>query len=259
MLGVVSGFSRTPYQLARTEGPAEAGRCVYDSHVQLLVSVSSPSEAAAALAGGADVIDAKDPLAGALGAVAPAVLREIRRVVGGTRTLSAAIGDASSYASAERDALACRTGGATFVKLGFSGIGSADRAVILLEAAVRGAPAGVIAVAYADSARAGSPTPDAMVDAATRAGTAGILLDTADKDGPGLRALFTAEELAAWTRAAHAAGLLVAVAGKLTASDLLFARDSGADIAGVRGAACEGGRMGHVSVERVRLLRACCG
>jgi uncharacterized protein (UPF0264 family) len=227
--------------------------------VQLLVSVASSSEAAAALAGGADVIDAKDPLAGALGAVRPEVLRHICMVVNGTRTLSAALGDASSEESIERDARAFRDAGATFVKVGFAGADSAARASRLIEAAVRGAGAGVIAVAYADSSRAGSPAPDAMVDAAARAGTAGILLDTADKDGPGLRALFTDEELTAWTSAAHAAGLLVAVAGKLTASDLLFARDSGADIAGVRGAACEGGRMGHVSVERVRLLRACCG
>jgi uncharacterized protein (UPF0264 family) len=227
--------------------------------VQLLVSVSSASEAAAALAGGADIIDAKDPLAGALGAVSPAVLRNIHRAVGDTRILSAAIGDASSDASVEQDTRACLAAGATFVKLGFTGIGSAHRASILIEAAVRGAAAGVIAVAYADSARAGSPAPDAMVDATARAGAAGILLDTADKDGPGLRALFTAGELAAWIGAAHAAGLLVAVAGKLTASDLAFVRDAGADIAGVRGAACDGGRTGCVSADRVRRLRAQCG
>ena len=36
--------------------------------MQLLVSVSDGDEAAAALAGGADIIDAKDPVAGPLGA-----------------------------------------------------------------------------------------------------------------------------------------------------------------------------------------------
>jgi uncharacterized protein (UPF0264 family) len=32
-------------------------------------------------------------------------------------------------------------------------------------------------------------------------------------------------------------------------------RDAGADIAGVRGAACENGRTGRVSADRVRLLQ----
>jgi len=32
-------------------------------------------------------------------------------------------------------------------------------------------------------------------------------------------------------------------------------RDAGADIAGVRGAACVGGRSGTVAADRVRLLR----
>ena len=47
--------------------------------MRLLVSVASATEASAALAGGADVIDAKNPLAGALGAVSVGVLREIHR------------------------------------------------------------------------------------------------------------------------------------------------------------------------------------
>ena len=39
----------------------------------------------------------------------------------------------------------------------------------------------------------------------------------------------------------------MALAGKLMTDDLAFVRDAGADIAGVRGAACEGGRIGRVS------------
>jgi uncharacterized protein (UPF0264 family) len=53
--------------------------------------------------------------------------------------------------------------------------------------------------------------------------------------------------------------LLVALAGKLTADDLAFVRDAGADIAGVRGAACDGGRTGRVSSDKVALLRELCG
>ena len=45
--------------------------------MQLLVSVTDAIEAAAALDGGADIIDAKDPASGALGAVTVDVFRDI--------------------------------------------------------------------------------------------------------------------------------------------------------------------------------------
>ena len=53
--------------------------------MRLLVSVRSEEEARAALAGGADIIDAKEPSRGALGAVEIGVLREIVSVVNGLR------------------------------------------------------------------------------------------------------------------------------------------------------------------------------
>jgi uncharacterized protein (UPF0264 family) len=64
--------------------------------------------------------------------------------------------------------------------------------------------------------------------------------------------------LSAWRRNAHAAGLLVAVAGRLAPEDLPWVRDAGADVAGVRGAACEDGRGGRVNAARVRGLAARC-
>ncbi|MBM3821162.1 MAG: hypothetical protein FJW14_19395, partial [Acidimicrobiia bacterium] len=61
--------------------------------MRLLVSVADAIDAAAALDGGADIIDAKDPRAGALGAVPLTVFREIHARVGGMRPVSAALGD----------------------------------------------------------------------------------------------------------------------------------------------------------------------
>ena len=123
---------------------------------------------------------------------------------------------------------------------------------------MRGGGDGVIAVAYADHDRAGSVAPDALIAIAARAGAAGILLDTADKQGPGLCAIYAPARLTAWITAAHAAGLVVAVAGKLEAGDLESVRDAGADIAGVRGAACVEGRNGAVCSDRVRRLHLAC-
>src|SRR3989441_13176046 len=60
--------------------------------MQLLVSVADASEAHAALLGGADVIDAKDPRQGALGAVRQVVLGAICTAVAAGRALGAAPG-----------------------------------------------------------------------------------------------------------------------------------------------------------------------
>jgi len=218
--------------------------------MRLLVSVRDAVEAAAALAGGADIIDAKEPSAGALGAVAVDTFRDICSAVGSHRPVSAALGDDADEHAVERAARESAQAGAAFVKVGFLSAGAVDP---LLAAAVRGASAaacGVIGVAYVDS-----PVDCAAVlNAVAHAGASGILLDTADKRGPGLRQWMTAAMLARLVADAHDAGLLVAVAGKLTADDLPFVADSGADIAGIRSAACVGGRTGPVSAECVRVL-----
>jgi uncharacterized protein (UPF0264 family) len=226
--------------------------------MRLLVSVATATDAAAALAGGADFIDAKDPSAGALGAVTLPVLHEIASTVSGARPMTAALGDAEDEASLDRAAREYSLAGAQLVKVGFAGISSRARVNTLLRAAAAASAgrAGVIAAAYADHDRAASPSPYEILDAAATAGAIGILLDTADKNGPGLRSLMALASLASWVATAHDAGLLVALAGKLALDDLEFVREAGADVAGVRGAACDGGRAGHVVTDRVRRLLA---
>jgi len=223
--------------------------------MQLLVSVADEDDAAAALEGGADIIDAKDPHAGALGAVSLDVFRRITSVVDRARKVSAALGDANDASTIERLAHDYAAAGAAFVKAGFEEIAPAARVESLIAAAVRGAsPASVIAVAYAD--RTTPLSLDRFIEVASCAGASGVLIDTADKNGPGLRHLMNTDALTRWIARARDARLTVAVAGKLTIDDLSWARECGADIAGVRGAACLNGRTGRVSAERVSLLRA---
>jgi hypothetical protein len=171
------------------------------------------------------------------------------------------LGDADDENGIERAARAFTAAGASLVKVGFAGGADATRVESLIAAAVRGArtghPAsGVIAVAYADAAAAGRVRPEALVDLAAAGGAEGILVDTADKEGPGLRDLMSPDALAVWAFRAHGAGLLVAMAGRLAPADLAWVRDAGADVAGVRGAACDAGRLGSVSERRVRALTA---
>lgn len=224
------------------------------------MSVRNTVEAQAALLGGADLIDAKDPAAGALGAVSTDDLRAIRWTVGGWRPVSAALGDATSEPEIEEAAYDAACCGPDFVKLGFSGVGAAARVRALLDAALRGvrrAPGRtrVIAVGYADAERVGSIPPLALIGIAQAAGAAGALIDTARKEMGALLSWMTSDALEAWIETAHEAGLIASVAGRLGARELPMVRDLGADIAGVRGAACEGGRAGRVSASLVRQLQ----
>ncbi|NOT26390.1 MAG: hypothetical protein HOP16_09855 [Acidobacteria bacterium] len=235
------------------------------NQMRLLVSVQNQQEAEAALTGGADIIDAKNPELGPLGAVSIPTLREIRNVAGRSCPVTAALGDAWHDVAIEAMARAFAGAGASMVKVGFAGVTSLERAASLLSAAVAGAASGsdgacgVVAVAYADAAVVAGLDRHHVLEAAIRCGAEGVLLDTADKRAAGLPELLSPKDIAAWATQAHQAGLLVAVAGKLTPDDLPMMRAAGADIAGVRSAACEGGRTGTVSAERVRVLRALCG
>lgn len=223
--------------------------------MRLLVSVASAAEADAARRGGADVIDAKDPLSGPIGAVSLEAFAGIRAVAGDV-PVSAALGD-----HADPDALAHMArqfvaAGATFVKAGFAGVESPARIEALLRsarAAVSGRP--VIAVAYADHRSNQSASPFVVADVAARCHVGGVLIDTADKDGPSLFDVLDAPFLRTWIGTCRRSNLVVAVAGRLAPNDLPTASRLGADIAGVRGAACDGGRAGRVSEARVRALK----
>ena len=229
--------------------------------MQLLVSVSDAVEAQAAVDGGADIIDAKNPSMGTLGAVRPDVLSEIRRAVAPSLLVTAALGDADAAAAVEELARELVVRGAQLVKVGFAGIADAGRveeiiAQLALACALVDEATGVVAVAYAETQVQGCIDAHDLLPIAARAGASGVLVDTADKRGPGLLDLWTMLTVESWVSEAHAHGLIAAVAGKLGPDDLHAVADAGADVAGVRGAACVAGRAGRVSSERVRALAA---
>jgi uncharacterized protein (UPF0264 family) len=232
--------------------------------LRLLVSVTDAAEARLAVAGGVDVVDVKNPAEGSLGAPAPEVIVQVRRAVPAGLPVSAAIGDLPALpGTAALAALGAARCGAAYVKVGLWGASTEEQAVAVLRAAVAGVDGGaaLIAGAYADAARVPSRPlgPRALVAAAARAGAAGCLLDTAVKDGRGLFEWLDPDALAALVAEAHAAGLEVALAGALRAEDLPVVRATGADIAGVRSAACRGGRRaGPLDPGRIARLRGLC-
>src|SRR5438034_675864 len=156
--------------------------------MQLLISVAGPAEARAALHGGADVIDAKDPRRGALGPVSVQRLAAIRAAVAGARPLSAAVGDATSEQAVAGAVAAALSVGVAFVKLGLAGVTSEARAGRLAGAARRAVETAVVTrlvlVAYADWRSAASLPPARVVAVAADTGATGVLLDTATKRAP---------------------------------------------------------------------------
>jgi hypothetical protein len=232
--------------------------------MRLLVSVTDAHEARVAVEGGVDIVDVKNPAEGSLGAPGPRVIEQVREVVPAERPVSAAIGDFPNLpGTAALAALGAARSGAAYVKVGLWGTSTTDEAVALLRA-VRDAVDGgatVIAAAYADAERVtGGPLPPGDVVAAARqAGVGGCLLDTAIKDGRGLFEWLSPEVLQALVADGHAAGLEMALAGALRAEDLGAARATGADIVGVRSAAClEGRRTAPLDAKRIGRLRADC-
>jgi (5-formylfuran-3-yl)methyl phosphate synthase len=232
--------------------------------MQLLVSVRSAEEVEHALAGGADIIDAKEPANGSLGAVSATTLAEVVSLIPSTQELSIALGDVVSVAEVvaliDRLELPSRAA-PTYLKLGFAGVESRDMVREILGAAVQEAdrrfPVTIIAVAYADAARVTALSAETMVQLAAAAGAGGVLIDTHLKDGTRLLDWRTPESLAAWIFLARGSNLVVGVAGALRADDIPAVALADPDVIGFRGAACEAGRVSRVSPERVALLRSC--
>jgi uncharacterized protein (UPF0264 family) len=228
-------------------------------YMRLLVSVRDAEEARAALAGGAEIIDAKEPSLGALGPVDIAVLRAIIDAVGGMRPVSAALGDAGDADGLARAARAAAEAGAMFVKVGFADVRELGDVRERLARVMEGAllptsPCAVVAVAYADWDEVGGAAPSTVLAAAAAEGAMGVLVDTVRKDGAGLFRCLGRAALGSLVREARARSLMVALAGRITVEDMAFAYEAGAEIVGVRGAACEHGRAGRVRESRVRAL-----
>jgi hypothetical protein len=234
--------------------------------MRLLVSVRSAVEVGPAVAGGADIVDAKEPSLGALGAVSGSVLRAIAGRLPASVPLSVALGDprdAATLAAAMTllNGLGPRPS-PIYIKIGLSAAGSGVEAVLgaaVVAAARMVLRPAVIAVAYADHAAAGGPSPEAVTHLARASGADGVLLDTWGKAGGDLFHHVAAHRLQAWVGDARAAGLLVALAGSLGLEGVRSVSRLQADVVGVRGSACVGGRDGVVDERRVAELKAATG
>lgn len=237
----------------------------------VLVSVRDPAEAEEALVGGAAVIDVKDPARGSLGAAAPATVAAVARAVGRRAPWTMAAGElAAGFAAVAAwvetvcGELPTAAAGPAAAKVGLAGMAARPwrddlaRVHALL-------PAGCVhvAVAYADFDRVDAPSPPEVIAAAAGIGCGVLLLDTADKHGPGLLGLWSPDEISLWIAAARRQGLGVALAGRITIPEIGAAVACGPDVVALRSAVCSnagGGdvRLGSVSAHLVAAAVAEC-
>ena len=233
----------------------------------LLVSVRDPAEAAAAVAGGATIIDVKEPDRGPLGRADAAVASAVAGTVG-RRPWTIAAGElregSASILAHVSEVLRLLPANATppaAVKVGLAGVGgSGPTWEQMLAAFVAGLEPGIdpVPVAYLDWEQAQAPEPCDVIGAAARHGCRLVLFDTCDKQGGGAGDSPLAGRIPRWDAAARDAGLAVALAGGIDAEHIAAALGLRPAVLGFRTAACDGGRFGRISGKRVARLGTLC-
>ncbi len=201
-------------------------------------------EALEAIAGGADIIDVKNPIEGALGANYPWVIKQIKEVTPKNLKVSCTLGEVGNLpGSVALAALGAASLGVDYIKVGLYGIKTPEEAIFLLQTVKRAAkecnPKIKIAIAgYADAEKIGAINPLLIPEIAHQAKADVAMIDTSVKDGKNLFDHLTKEQLKKFVDSAHCLGLEAALAGSLRKQDLPIVYSLGADIAGLRGAAC---------------------
>lgn len=230
--------------------------------MKLLISVVDVDETIAALKGGADIIDVKNPREGSLGANFPWIINEIKQIIPKSVEMSCTLGDVPYLpGTVSLAALGCASLSPDYIKVGLYGAKNKEEALEVMRAVVRSVEdvndeIRIIASGYADFRRVGSLDPMLLPEVAMESGCEGILVDTGIKDGRKLFDFMNLEKIRDFTERGHGFGLLVALAGSLRDEDIVLLREMKPDVIGIRGAACDNyDRKGTISSDRVMELK----
>jgi uncharacterized protein (UPF0264 family) len=216
---------------------------------RLLVSVRSAAEAEAALEGGADLLDVKEPDRGPLGRANEAVVREVVLRMAGRRPVSAALGELA------REPHPPAVAGLTYGKWGLGSWPASRDWRQALRDSTSVSPFQTVTVAYADWQKAGAPPAlEVLQFALSRPGSV-LLLDTFGK-APGHTLLdwLPIPQIHELCQRCRQAGVRVALAGSLGLEEVRALLCARPDWFAVRGAACTGGRLGSICAGKVRAL-----
>lgn len=217
----------------------------------LLASVSNLAEAITVQAAGADIIDLKEPAAGALGALNTAEIEKIVKELNGDTVTSATVGDLPMRPEVLRQAVkSMRATDVDYVKIGLFPGGDWHASIAGLKAQTS-AGARLIAVFFADC------EPDFQwFEALASAGFAGVMLDTRDKRAGSLREILDRNRIEHFVTKARRWGLLCGLAGSLRAEDIDPLLELAPDYLGFRGALClDRNRTDRLDPEALQRIR----
>jgi uncharacterized protein (UPF0264 family) len=200
-----------------------------------LASVLSLEEAQTLAGCLPDILDLKNPAAGALGALPPETVKDITDWATGRCLISATVGDLPMQADKIADAVGqMAASDVDYVKVGLFAEPGLRDCIDQLQPTLKVLRKPVIAVLFADQSQDIS-----LLGAIKQAGFAGVMLDTAAKNGQGLLDHWTEIALRQFVEASREQALLCGLAGALKIEDIDRLEPLSADYLGFRSALCD--------------------
>lgn len=219
----------------------------------LLLSVRNPSEAAVAVAAGAQIVDIKEPDRGPLGRPLSRVVDQVVAAVANRTPVSVALGELVDW---DRADWADFPRGVAFAKFGLAGCGRRTHWVRQWHDVLMSLPVGVrpVAVIYADWAAAAAPSPTEVLDAAGQNPCAAVLIDTFDKSRGCLLSWLSVPQLSILIDEIRQRQMLVVLGGSLGQATIPQVLPLRPDYVAVRQAACPGARNAPIDPALARRL-----
>ncbi|PHS30689.1 MAG: hypothetical protein COA95_08260 [Methylophaga sp.] len=200
-----------------------------------LASVQSLEEACTLLPALPDILDMKDPSKGALGALSLEAVSNIVSLIDKRCLTSATVGDLPMDASVIGEAMiAMASTGVDYVKIGLFPDDNVIDCIEKLEEVVKNLEKPVIAVLFADK----NPNLE-LISYLKESGFSGVMIDTAIKNGKGLRDHWDFEQITAFVERVEQQGMICGLAGALKIEDITELKPLKADYLGFRSALCD--------------------
>ncbi len=218
---------------------------------QLLISVKNVDEAAIALAGGADIIDLKNPDEGALGALPISEIQTILAFINGRKLVSATIGDIPMQADLIVDQVVqLQKLPLNIIKIGFFATGNYQVCLDALQK-LRLDRQQMIAVMFAEQ-----DYPDDLLTKIKQAGFSGVMIDTMHKNGKTFLDYYLATAIDDFVTHVSANKLLFGIAGSLQLKHVENAKKMKPDFIGFRGGVCVGNqRRSNLDSQKISNVR----
>ncbi len=225
--------------------------------MKVMISIVSKEEALVAYDNKAELIDIKNPLEGSLGAQSPLVVKEIVEALPKDAQTSATVGDVPFLpCTVAQAAYAVASMGVNYVKVGIKGCKTKEEVNQLCQQVGKAVSCfegtDLVVGCYGDYRESGTINPFEALEGIEGTPVKGVLIDTLIKDGRNLFDFMKYDELDSFIKKVHEKGFLCALAGSIKMDHIPALRELKADITGVRGAICDGSRMGTLKPDMIQ-------